>query len=101
MYLDISRHVLPIDTEPGLIAFPYILIFETGEDMHELPSAEDFIKRIRDRIFTEIGVTASAGISSNKLLARLSTRVAKPNGLKLFLVQFLTLEVSMFCERLM
>ncbi len=50
-------------------------------DYTNVPSADEFIKAIRDRIYSDLGITASAGISSNLLLARLSTRKAKPNGL--------------------
>jgi DNA polymerase IV len=35
---------------------------------------------IRQRIFEETGLTASAGIASNKLLAKLASEVKKPNG---------------------
>ncbi len=37
-------------------------------------------KEIRDRIFNEIGLTASAGIAPNKFLAKVSSDWNKPNG---------------------
>ena len=40
----------------------------------------EFMASIRSKIHDELGVTASAGISHNMLLSRLSTRKAKPNG---------------------
>lgn len=38
------------------------------------------MKNIRERIFAEIGVTASAGCSVNKMLSKLSSEKNKPNG---------------------
>ena len=52
-YLDISH--LPFD--PAAVAF-----------------------EIRERIFEETGLTASAGIASNKLLAKIASDINKPNG---------------------
>lgn len=41
---------------------------------------EDLIRSLRNRIFEETGCTASAGIGPSKLIARLATKRAKPNG---------------------
>lgn len=35
---------------------------------------------IRERIFKEMGMTASAGIASNKMLAKICSELNKPNG---------------------
>jgi DNA polymerase IV len=45
-----------------------------------LPSAAATAAEIRQRILEEIGLTASAGISYNKLLAKLASDHRKPNG---------------------
>ena len=45
-----------------------------------LPSAWRTAKEIRQRIFTATGLTASAGISYNKFLAKLASDHNKPNG---------------------
>lgn len=45
-----------------------------------LPTAGEVISRIRARIQADIGITASAGIAHNVLLARMCTRRAKLNG---------------------
>lgn len=45
-----------------------------------LPSATLIAKEIRDRIFEETRLTASAGISINKFLAKTASDVNKPNG---------------------
>ncbi|MBK0369336.1 DNA polymerase IV [Flavobacterium agrisoli] len=46
------------------------------------PSASLLAQEIRDRIFTEIGLTASAGISVNKFVAKIASDYHKPNGQK-------------------
>ena len=45
------------------------------------PSATLIAKEIRKRIFDETGLTASAGVSYNKFLAKTASDVNKPNGL--------------------
>ncbi len=46
------------------------------------PSASLIAKEIRERIFNEIGLTASAGISINKFVAKVASDFNKPNGQK-------------------
>ena len=46
------------------------------------PSASLLAKEIRDRIFNEVGLTASAGISINKFIAKVASDYNKPNGQK-------------------
>ena len=46
------------------------------------PSATLIAKEIRDRIFDELGLTASAGISINKFVAKVASDINKPNGQK-------------------
>lgn len=46
------------------------------------PSASLIAKEIRMRIFNEVGLTASAGISINKFVAKIASDVNKPNGQK-------------------
>ena len=46
------------------------------------PSASLIAKEIRERIFNEIGLTASAGISINKFIAKVASDYHKPNGQK-------------------
>ena len=46
------------------------------------PSATLIAQEIRDRIFKETGLTASAGISINKFVAKIASDYNKPNGQK-------------------
>jgi len=46
-----------------------------------LPSATLLAREIRERIFTETKLTASAGVSYNKFLAKVASDVNKPNGI--------------------
>jgi len=46
------------------------------------PSATLLAQEIRQRIFDEVGLTASAGISVNKFVAKISSDYNKPNGQK-------------------
>lgn len=47
-----------------------------------IDSANDLAREIRKRIFEEVGITASAGISINKFLAKVASDINKPNGQK-------------------
>ena len=46
------------------------------------PSATVLAQEIRQRIFNEVGLTASAGISVNKFVAKIASDYNKPNGQK-------------------
>lgn len=46
------------------------------------PSASLLANEIRERIFNEVGLTASAGISINKFIAKVASDYNKPNGQK-------------------
>ena len=46
------------------------------------PSASLIAEEIRTRIFKEVGLTASAGISVNKFIAKVASDYNKPNGQK-------------------
>ena len=46
------------------------------------PSASLIANEIRERILKEVGLTASAGISVNKFIAKVASDINKPNGQK-------------------
>lgn len=49
-------------------------------DKREIGSAVMIAREIRDRIRTELNLTASAGISINKFLAKIASNLNKPDG---------------------
>jgi DNA polymerase-4 len=53
---------------------------DVTENLRGLPTATKTAAEIRARIFQETGLTASAGISYNKFLAKLGSEQRKPNG---------------------
>ena len=61
-----------------------------------ISSASKIARLIRQQIFDEIGLTASAGISINKFLAKTASDINKPNGQKTILPN----EVISFLEQL-
>jgi DNA polymerase-4 len=60
------------------------------------PSASLIAQEIRKRIFEEVGLTASAGISTNKFVAKIASDYNKPNGQKTVNPE----EVEAFLEQL-
>ena len=55
---------------------------DVTENKIGFPSATLIAQKIRERIFKEIGLTASAGISINKFIAKVASDYNKPNGQK-------------------
>ena len=53
---------------------------DVSENLRGIPTASATAKAIRAQIFAETGLTASAGISYNKFLAKLASDHRKPNG---------------------
>jgi DNA polymerase IV len=53
---------------------------DVTENLRGIPTAAATAAEIRARIFDETGLTASAGISYNKFLAKLASSRRKPNG---------------------
>jgi DNA polymerase-4 len=60
------------------------------------PSASLIAEEIRERILKEVGLTASAGISINKFIAKVASDYNKPNGQKTITPE----EVNEFLEKL-
>ena len=55
---------------------------DVTENKKNIPLAEKIAFEIRKRIKKNIGLSASAGISINKFLAKIATEINKPNGQK-------------------
>ena len=74
---------------------------DVTENKIGFPSATLIARQIRDRIFKKTGLTASAGISTNKFIAKIASDLNKPNGQKTIPPEdvedfLLTLEVRKF-----
>ena len=53
---------------------------DVTENKKNIPLGANIAREIRTRIKNEIGLTASAGISINKFIAKVATEVNKPDG---------------------
>ena len=53
---------------------------DVSDSKHFSGSASLLAKHIRERIYNEVGVTASAGVAPNKFLAKVASDINKPNG---------------------
>jgi DNA polymerase IV len=58
---------------------------DVTENKMELPTATRVAKMIREQIYDELHLRASAGVASNKFLAKIASDWKKPNGL--FVIQ--------------
>ncbi len=84
-YTEISKHIRSIFFEYTELVEPLSLdeaYLDVTENKKGIPSATLIASEIRQRIFNEIGLTASAGISINKFVAKIASDHNKPNGQK-------------------
>src|SRR6201990_471835 len=83
VYKTIGRQIRDIFAEHTPIIEPLSLdeaYLDVTENLQGIPLARDVALRIREKIKTETGLNASAGISYNKFLAKLASDHRKPNG---------------------
>jgi DNA polymerase-4 len=83
VYKEISRHIRTIFAEHTEIIEPLSLdeaYLDVTENIQGIPIATEIATMIRAKILSETGLTASAGISYNKFLAKLASDQRKPNG---------------------
>src|SRR6516164_8392448 len=83
VYKEISRHIRTIFAEHTEIIEPLSLdeaYLDVTENLQGIGSATEIATMIRAKILSETGLTASAGISYNKFLAKLASDYRKPNG---------------------
>jgi DNA polymerase-4 len=83
VYKEISRHIRTIFAEHTEIIEPVSLdeaYLDATENIQGIASATELATMIRAKILSETGLTASAGISYNKFLAKLASDQNKPNG---------------------
>ncbi|KAB1070013.1 DNA polymerase IV [Tamlana haliotis] len=84
-YTEISKKIRTIFFDYTNLVEPLSLdeaYLDVTENKKGHPSASLIAKEIRQRIFTEVGLTASAGISINKFIAKVASDYHKPNGQK-------------------
>ncbi|MBD0831131.1 DNA polymerase IV [Aestuariibaculum sediminum] len=84
-YTEISRRIRQIFYDYTDLVEPLSLdeaYLDVTENKKGNPSASLIAQEIRERIFNEIGLTASAGISINKFIAKVASDYNKPNGQK-------------------
>ncbi|MBE9044936.1 DNA polymerase IV [Pleurocapsales cyanobacterium LEGE 10410] len=78
---DVFRRYTDI-VEPIALDEAYL---DVTENKQGLPYASTVARQIRHEIFTETNLTASAGVSVNKFLAKIASGMNKPNGMTVIL----------------
>ncbi|CCG54609.1 DNA polymerase IV, damage-inducible protein DinB [Flavobacterium indicum GPTSA100-9 = DSM 17447] len=84
-YKEISKQIRAIFLEYTDLVEPLSLdeaYLDVTENKKGNPSATLIAKEIRQKIFEKTGLTASAGISVNKFVAKIASDYNKPNGQK-------------------
>ena len=84
-YKEISKQIRKIFFDYTDLVEPLSLdeaYLDVTENKKGNPSATLIAQEIRKRIFDELGLTASAGISANKFVAKIASDFNKPNGQK-------------------
>ncbi|MDO5615040.1 MAG: DNA polymerase IV [Cruoricaptor ignavus] len=84
-YKEISQQIRNIFYDYTDLVEPLSLdeaYLDVTENKKGMSSANQIAKEVRQRIFEETGLTASAGISVNKFLAKVASDYRKPNGQK-------------------
>ena len=84
-YKEISQQIRSIFNDYTDLVEPLSLdeaYLDVTENKKGIESANDIAREIRSRIYEETGLTASAGISVNKFLAKVASDYNKPNGQK-------------------
>jgi len=82
-YRAVSRQVHAVLTEYTDLIEPLSLdeaYLDVTINKKNIPSAWTVAQNIRDEIYKRTGLTASAGVSYNKFLAKLASDMRKPNG---------------------
>ena len=83
-YQEISQQVMAIFRQYTKIIEPLSLdeaFLDVSENLRCIPSATWTAERIRKDIHTCTGLTASAGVSCNKFLAKVASDMNKPDGI--------------------
>ncbi|MCA0930957.1 DNA polymerase IV [Lutimonas saemankumensis] len=84
-YKELSKKIRDIFFEYSDLVEPLSLdeaFLDVTENKKGNPSATLIAREIRDRIYDETGLSASAGISNSKFIAKIASDMNKPNGQK-------------------
>ncbi|MBD8389709.1 DNA polymerase IV [Dysgonomonas sp. BGC7] len=84
VYRSVSRQIMSIFHEYTDLVEPLSLdeaFLDVTENFMNISSATQIAQEIKQKIFETTGLTASAGVSFNKLLAKIASDQNKPNGL--------------------
>ena len=83
VYREVSKQVQAIFKDYTPLVEPLSLdeaYLDVTDNLNGIPTAWETAKEIRARIYEETTLTASAGISCNKFLAKIASDYRKPNG---------------------
>ncbi len=89
-YKEVSQQIMEIfrscspTIEPLSLDEAFLDISETHRSMDD---AAKTAENIRSRVFHEVGLTCSAGVSYNKFLAKVASDINKPDGLTIIAVE--------------
>lgn len=84
VYRDVSRHIRGIFRRYTDLVEPLSLdeaFLDVTDNKAGIPLAVDVAKRIKQEIKDELNLTASAGVSYNKFLAKIASDYRKPDGI--------------------
>lgn len=84
-YKEVSMQIRAIFSEYTDLVEPLSFdeaYLDVTQNKKGVESANDIAREIRQNIFDKTGLTASAGISINKFLAKIASDINKPNGQK-------------------
>ncbi len=83
-YMRVSEEIMNIFNEYTSLVEPLSLdeaYLDVTENYKGVPFATDIAREVRKRIYDETGLTASAGVSCNKFLAKAASEYRKPDGI--------------------
>ncbi|MCL2155517.1 MAG: DNA polymerase IV [Leptospirales bacterium] len=84
VYKNVSKQFLSICADYTDLIEPLSLdeaFLDVTENKKNIPSATIIAKEIQSRVFSEIELTVSAGVSYNKFIAKIASDINKPNGI--------------------
>ena len=84
VYRLVSREIRNIFSEYTDLIEPLSLdeaFLDVTENKPGIPLAQDIAKEIKQKIKSKLNLTASAGVSYNKFLAKIASDMQKPDGL--------------------